>query len=321
MYSMLPNFIHAGVPKAASKTIQMIFQKHPDIYVPKIKEQNYFLDDNLYSRGINWYRQFFYKNTGYAKAIGDLSIGYSSGLAVNVPKRIFETLGKDIKLIFVFRQPVDRAYSNYCMARYKGLIETLEFDEAIRRALSVFNTYGIEDINRIKNGTYYINKKDMDIYRSCVYLDTGLYSKIINRFKEYYKKENMLLLFFDDFINNGQDEANKIFDFLGVNRINIDFSQKYNESTKLKYPFIKKIANSFYKSSYVRRLINDKLSIKLRGKLKKSVFGFNYIPHKYPDIRLETSTVLQRFYIKDIKELENIANRDLSSWKRKYSVN
>jgi hypothetical protein len=36
-------------------------------------------------------------------------------------QRIFDTLGKNVQLIFIFRNPVARAYSHYLMSQRKGV--------------------------------------------------------------------------------------------------------------------------------------------------------------------------------------------------------
>jgi len=62
----------------------------------------------------------------------------------NVPQRLLDSLGPDIKLIVMLRNPVDRAFSQYQMSQRRG-IENLSFECAIeleseRVSKSLFNS-------------------------------------------------------------------------------------------------------------------------------------------------------------------------------------
>ena len=112
----------------------------------EIKEPRYF--NYHYEEGIEYYKDF-YKNAGKQKYILDVSPIYM--LFEEVPKRIFETLGKDVKFIFMLRNPVDRAHSAYWQQRlgthekYKTIekaieqeIPRMQKDQDFKRAILLF---------------------------------------------------------------------------------------------------------------------------------------------------------------------------------------
>lgn len=107
-----PNVLVAGFPKSGSTFLYHLFKQHPQIFVPKIKEINYFNKDNFflsnpeilnprYFKKFKWYLSFF--NTS-RECIVDFSI--LSCLDVSSARRVKKQLG-DIKILFIIRNKED----------------------------------------------------------------------------------------------------------------------------------------------------------------------------------------------------------------------
>lgn len=317
---MHPNFIHAGVPKAASATLEGLFRAHPDIFVPRAKETNFFSRDSDFRKGITWYLERYYSSTGDASVIADLSVGYSTGLAVEAPKRIYECLGSEIKLLFVFRHPVERAYSQYRMASNKGQIDRLSFRDSIERALSVGKEFDIRIINRIQEGSYYSSVKDMDIYRYCMYIAPGLYFSILESFLEYFDKTNVCILLTEDLAQDFQKQANRVFNFLGINTIDVSDLPRRNESQTLRFPLVRRAFNVLMKSPETRSIAYRLLRLQTGQNLKRLLFRWNYSPAtSTSNLEGSTAGVLNQFYGDEITALgQHLDGRDLSFWKERY---
>ena len=101
---MLPNFICPGAQKSATTTLYEILKQHPDIYLPYKKELRFFSGD-YWDRGIDWYEQQYEDYDG-EKIVGDISPNYMR--KQKIAERIYTTLGPDIKLLFMLRNPADR---------------------------------------------------------------------------------------------------------------------------------------------------------------------------------------------------------------------
>ena len=105
----LPTFIIAGAAKCGTTSLHSYLGKHPDVCVSTLKELHYFDTDARYEKGLAHYATFF-SNWNGEKAIGESSPSYLHG------RYIAERIEKDlpgVKLIFLFRDPVKRAYSSY----------------------------------------------------------------------------------------------------------------------------------------------------------------------------------------------------------------
>jgi len=191
---LLPNFICPGAQKAATTTLYVILKQHPDIFLPQIKETHFFDNPRNFNRGKEWYSQNFFASAGTAKIIGDITPGY---LYLDfIPERIVDVLGKNLKFVCMLRNPVDRAYSQYCMAFYKNM-EKLTFEGAIRKEPA-----------RIK--------KNLIFKKKYSYVDRGYYAKQIKNYFNYFARESFHFIKFEDFIRDTAVEVQKLFEFLEV---------------------------------------------------------------------------------------------------------
>ncbi len=107
----LPNFIIAGVNKAATTSVFMYLSQHPDICPSSIKEVQYFLPvryraDQL--PPIEEYLQYF-NHCGQEKYRMEATGKYFYG-GQKTARIIKDTCG-DINILLTFRNPVDRLFS------------------------------------------------------------------------------------------------------------------------------------------------------------------------------------------------------------------
>lgn len=106
---MLPNFLIVGAARAGTTSLYYYLKQHPDVFMSPKKEIDFFDVDKNFEKGLDWYERYFEGYTGQ-KAIGEASPLYM--YLEKVPKRIAKVI-PDVKLIFILRNPVDRAYSHY----------------------------------------------------------------------------------------------------------------------------------------------------------------------------------------------------------------
>jgi len=250
------NFLCVGAQKSGTTTLFEILKQHPDIYLPEVKETHFFDDDALYNKGIDFLIKNFYSSYQGEKAVGDITPAYM--YFEYVPERIYKTLGKDIKLIFILRNPADRAFSHYLMTYRRGL-EYLNFWDAIK-----------EEPKRLKKGYFH------RIHYS--YIDRGYYAKQIKRFLKFFPRENMKIFIFEkDFLplEARKKTISEILEFLEVENIELNINIKSNEGKIPKNIFLQTFIYSIlYRENrlkqFLRSLIKSK-SIKEEAKhiLKK----------------------------------------------------
>jgi hypothetical protein len=119
-----PGCIIAGAQKAGTTSLFDYLSGHPQCAPSYTKEVHYF--DDAFDRGENWYRMHF-PLSAQPRLCYESSPYYM--FDPRVPARVRELL-PDVKLIFLLRDPVSRAYSHYQHSVRRGH-EPLSFEAAL----------------------------------------------------------------------------------------------------------------------------------------------------------------------------------------------
>ncbi len=120
----LPNCIIAGAQKAGTTSLFDYLGGHPQCARSYTKEVHYF--DDAHERGESWYRKHF-PLAGQKRIVFESSPYYM--FDPRVPRRVHSLL-PNVKLIFLLRNPINRAYSHYQHSVRRGH-EPLPFEEAL----------------------------------------------------------------------------------------------------------------------------------------------------------------------------------------------
>lgn len=194
----LPNFLVIGAARCGTTTLHEYLKFHPDIFVPKSKrpEPHFFLKNEEYSKGLEYYRSKYFKEHANEKRIGEISTSYLFN--ANAAKRIFD-FNPEIKLVAMLRNPVDRTYSNYWHSVKNG-IENESFDFAIQN-------------ESVRNEGLSETWKEIAPY---AYLGRSKYDQQVTEYLRLFDRDQMHFILFDDFIENTQAELKTLFNFLDV---------------------------------------------------------------------------------------------------------
>lgn len=125
---MLSTFLVIGAMKCGTTSLYYYLAEHPEIGMSRRKETDFFLTEHgNWSRGRDWYERQF---PGTAPVRGECSPNYTKRhLFESVPARI-ATVCPDVKLIYLVRDPIERAVSHYHGSRQQGR-ETRSFPTAV----------------------------------------------------------------------------------------------------------------------------------------------------------------------------------------------
>jgi hypothetical protein len=208
----LPDFVMIGAAKSGTTSLYRLLEQHPDIFVPKVKEPEFFARDDRYGDGLESYAAHF-AAAGPDQIVGEFSTIYS--LAPFFPKTAarLATHAPEAKLIYVMRQPVDRAYSFYgqIIKNYQNVTGDLNvhrsFEEFIdpdrhRRAApreKVFST---------------ANAHLPDTPELC--LAGSDYVAQIEVWLAHFPRTHILFMKFEEFVTDRPGTLRQITDFLGV---------------------------------------------------------------------------------------------------------
>lgn len=294
--NQLPKFFIAGAQKSGTTTLHDILSSHSGIFLPKIKETKFFVDLKINDKGASKYKMFFQDKSEH-QICGE--VDPDCLYFEHSPKKMLDTLGKDLKIFVVLRNPIERAISHYLMTFRRGL-EDLPLKEAIHC-----------ELDRINKS--YFHKLHYS------YISRGKYLDQIKRFYKFFGKENIkIFIYEEDFLNNRQEMIDSICNELGLDTITIDSTITSNPARNSKYQFLTTILYS--PNSKIRKLLKVFITnLKLRKIIRDVVDKFNSSPISKSDdkfnIEINKGYMYKEFFEEEIKLLENELGRNLDCWK------
>ena len=180
---MLPNFLVIGAPRSGTTWIEENLRKHPDVFLPVKKELHFF--DRHYDLGIAHYESCFADWAGQ-KAVGEATPDYLHGAYSrnDIPALISRHL-PGAKLIASVRNPVDRVYSRYwnSVAKYDEN-DGLTFEQKLRSRPQ--------------------------------FIAEGYYVDQLERYYALFPPEQILVLLYDDLVDDARAFLRRICAFIGV---------------------------------------------------------------------------------------------------------
>ncbi len=299
MMQKLPNFLIVGAAKCGTSSLHNYLNQHPDIFMPtfneegrNVKEPQFLISKRLKDRlhfGVwEWeeYKSLFNK-VNSENAIGESSVFYLYYYKDAI-KEIKSRLGKDIKIIIMLRNPIDRAYSAFQHVS-RGLIEHNTFEEAL-----------ILENSRLQN-----NKR---ITPMVMYKDMGMYYRMVKAYIEEFKDVHIIL--HEDFNASSNKVVKDVFRFLGVDKNQvIDTGIRYNVGGK-------RWVNTFLKNIFIKES-KLKLVFKRIGSQKFREYSTNIIYKLFKKnipMKNDTRQYLINSFKKDIIKLSGIIGKDLTNW-------
>jgi len=291
---MLPKFLCVGAQKSGTTSLHDILIQHPNLFLPEQKETKFFVRDEFYNLGIGYYEKQFFRKAKTGQLAGEIDPDYM--YFHYAPQRISHCLGNKIKLIFILRNPVDRAYSHYWMSVRRGY-EKLSFGDAV-----------LKEPERLAVGSIF-NKLHFS------YLDRGRYCGQIENFLRYFPKENMKFIIFEDFVKNIETTVCSIFDFLGVRRdMELNFTVRSNPHSIPRFVMWRDFV---YKPNALKKAGRFLLPFRgVRSSIISAIDKLNQKPVQVPlcpeDLR---GDLLKEHFVAEIEKLELLLGTDLLLWR------
>lgn len=174
------NFLIIGATKSATTWLQQSLQQDASVYMPD--PELHFFSRN-FEKGQDWYLSQF-DNSPTHCMIGEKSNSYMD--TPGVADRIKAALPK-VLLIAQLRNPVDRAYSDYCMLYRRG-----EVGRDIAEYLDP----------RVASGSRFLNG--------------GLYYQQLRQYLDRFPSEQLKVLLYENIRAAPQEQLNSVRDFLSL---------------------------------------------------------------------------------------------------------
>jgi hypothetical protein len=269
-----PHFVIIGAVKGATTWSARALAADPSVFIPG-PEPHYFSTE--FDKGREWYLGLF-ADAPDSAVIGEKSADYlahpeaAARMAHFIP---------DARLIVQLRDPVERAYSDYCMLYRRGTV-------------------------RDAPAAYFSPRRSSG--ESERFLSGGLYADHLKRFFDRFPREQILVLLYDDILSSPTPAFNRILAHVGLpaNATEVS-SERQNDSAKPLLPLAMRKALKPLKNA-VKPLRGTAWFEAARGLFAREV--------AYPPLDEKARAFLDDFYRRDIAALEAMIGRNLSHWRR-----
>ena len=283
----IPNFFIVGAPKSGTTSFFKYLDGHPDVFMSPLKEPNFFSYDVIEQQGLfyaekgvstlNDYLKLF-KEVTNQKVIGEASVSYLfyDGIAEKI--KVFNA---ESKVLILLRNPVERAISHYEMDYRLGYVK--------KPLLEIINSNQISDKLHFQQ-----------------YIELGLYSNQIKRYKNVFDERHLKIYLTDEFISDPRHVIQDLYHFLNI-------SENYSPDLRVSHnsylnPKNRLIAN-IYRSKWLRSVAKNILPGKLTSVIKHYLFK-----SERNEIDEKLITQLKLIYKADILSTEKVIGKTLSNW-------
>jgi hypothetical protein len=130
----LPTFLIIGAQKSATRWLRYNLGEHPDIYVAPREVKYFNHPKRVAALGTDWYREQFAGWNG-EPIVGEATPGYMipRHSPDEIARRVRDTLGDDVRLIALLRNPIDRAQSALVHhVQYERIHPTMQLLDLVR---------------------------------------------------------------------------------------------------------------------------------------------------------------------------------------------
>ena len=296
MNRVWPNFYIVGAGKCGTGSLYEHLKKHPQVFLPEIKEQNFFSTPPPPGENLGQIRycgdleefQSLYRGAERFGAIGEVSPSHLYDK--NACYRIFEVCPQ-AKIIIMLRDPVARAFSHFLFNQ----MNLIEHERSFRKALELEAA--------LPKVTWHSGRG---------YASFGRYYEQVRRYIDTFGRDQVLVLLFDEFMKNPQEIMTRIAHHIGIDPGLFDARE------------LSQVHNAY-------RMPRSKLAYRIAGKLGLRTkllppavrWWLNHNPllfdRKKPQIDNESRRVLQDMYRPDVAGLEELLGRKLPELRKSWT--
>lgn len=203
----LPDYLIVGAQRSGTSSLHEYLIDHPRILAPYTKEVRFF--DLNYGKGVPWYRAYFPTSVGGFLRGTRFWVGEATPYYLYHPlvaERIAETL-PDVRLVFLLRNPVDRAISHY-----NHEVKWGHEDRPIEEALDPSGVSLHHEEYALRAGRIEYSY----VHHHYGYLDRGRYERQVKRYLDLFPPDRMLFIQSEELFSRPGEVYGDVLGFLGV---------------------------------------------------------------------------------------------------------
>ncbi len=300
----LPNFVIVGAGRSGTTSLYHYLNQHPDVFMSPLKETRFFawraerrrhtpdlesaFGHHFPIRELEQYETLF-NDANDAPAKGEATPRYI--FTPGVPEAMAEII-PDAKLVAILREPTARAFRHWLGYKTDGN-ETLTFEQAVEDEFPLLD-------------------RDVSLHETH-YLRPGFYFKHLQRYLDYFPRNQMLILLYDDLSASPSAIMSQILSFLKVDEnAPIDMSLRHNPTGIPKNSTIERLTGK----NSVSQALKRHLPRRIRAPLYAAAMRLRAENRRQPEMSLQLRRRLLEAYREDTEALAAFLDRDLSAWQR-----
>ena len=300
------DFFCVGVAKAGTTTLHDLLSLQDNISLPGRKETNYFsfgmsgkptftgpLDNSSVNEptitSFEEYVNDFEPNQ--RGLIGEICPSYAlGGTAANIYAH-----NPEAKIIILLREPIGRAFSNY-----QHLVRDGREHDSFEDALAA-------EADRLSQGWEWF----WGLKRNSLYFD------FVQEYMGTFGKENVKVMFFEDFVKDQEKYVKEVMEFIGLDPA----TAKHEEFNSNKSGVVSGKWKLLHRILLSEGILNSALRVILPPALRKKLgLLFKSLSTVKGDVSTETKDLLSREFSSDLTQLNQLIGGKVGEWSGERNV-
>lgn len=297
----LPDFLVLGAAKAGTTALFRALCRHPQIYGSPVKEPRFFVFPGVKPSfacpgGSANAAEVVWDEAAYLHLFAACPTGHLAGeasatyLASPTAPAVAARYVPYARLIAILRHPVARGYSQWLHLRQQGLEPIADFETAWNATEE-----------RMAQG----------YFPAWHYRYRGFYGRQLDCWMKSFPREQLLILFYEDWLQRPEQTLQAIFRHLGVAATpNLHVTRENVSSRQPRWPWLH---HRMVEDNAIRRWAQRHLPLYLRDAVTHAIGGINL--KKGPRLDAGLRAKLAVTFHRDLDHVEELTGRRLTDWR------
>ena len=240
------DFLCVGFAKCGTGTLDTILRQYKQINLPLVKEPRFFHWKHRFNNPLDKLYNEYFANVKEEQHVGIVD---PSMTRVSIDE-LDSCFGDETKIIVMLRNPVKALFSDFKMGMRAGYY------------WGYFKFFGKNEVNdRFEVFLNHCLNKQHDYKK----LDLYAYDDYLDKLFEKRKKEDIMVIIFEEFIKNPKALKEEIENFLGIESEDVEYNIWFNKGDKICRNYL------------CARLVNFGLKIKNSADIRVKKFGIKFL--------------------------------------------
>ena len=204
------SFLGIGAQKAGTSWLHEMLRRHPDLCLPQQKEIHFWDWQKHRRKGLGWYSDQFPQGPK-ENLRGEITPCYCTLPEEDISE--IKDIFPGLKIIFIARDIVDRAYSALVMELRNAVRGIPAGDFAIQDNV---NKHDLDKFERDANPEKYSDDYFMDRLNHSTHKDRNDYAKALRSWLKFVPESNLLILNYEDISTRPKEALEEVCNHLGV---------------------------------------------------------------------------------------------------------